>query len=288
MSLAVEKNLEPVLDPPKKAIGVIHDASFIGGEATDLFELVNGQQGIGAADLGILAAVQQLQKLDHELDRREFHRAPVLTSKSAPRRDLLFDPPLQRLDLRDLAGTQVAAVDERGDGLDKRASQAEIAGDRTALDQGLALPRSTPGLVVAQGRVQRTGQRTLFAVGAKPHVNPVGNAPRGVFGEQPDDFGSHPCEELGVRDDSRPRGAAILVIEEDKIDVGAVVQLSAAELAQAQDDEPGGAAIGPHAGRTGPRPTTAPARVAASVQASARFDRSSVITSKGRPRTMSL
>ena len=68
VSLAVEKNLEPVLDPPKKAIGVIHDASFIGGEATDLFELVNGQQGIGAADLGILAAVQQLQKLDHELD----------------------------------------------------------------------------------------------------------------------------------------------------------------------------------------------------------------------------
>ena len=140
-------------------------------------------------------------------------------------------------------------------GLDKRASQAEIAGDRTALDQGLALPRSAPGLVVAQGRVERTGQRTLFAVGAKPHVNPVGNAPRGVFGEQPDDLGSHPCEELGVRDDSRPRGAAILVIEEDKIDVGAVVQLGAAELAQAQDDEPGGAAIGP---QRGPEPGLGP------------------------------
>ena len=222
---------------------------------------MNGQQGIGAADLGILAAVQQLQKLDHELDVANSTVARLDLKIGAARRDrALFDPPLQRLDLRDLAGTQVAAVDERGDGLDKRASQAEVAGDRTALDQGLPLPGSTPGLVVAQGRVQRTGQRTLFAVGAKPHVNPVGNAPRGVFGEQPDDLGSHPCEELGVRDDSRPRGPAILVVEEDKIDVGAVVQLSAAELAQAQDDEPGGAAIGPRRGRrTGPRPTTAPA-----------------------------
>ena len=116
VSLAVEKNLEPVLDPPKKAIGVIHDASFIGGEATDLFELVNGQQGIGAADLGILAAVQQLEKLDHELDVANSTVARLdLEIGPAGRDRALFDPPLQRLDLRDLAGTQVAAVDERGD-----------------------------------------------------------------------------------------------------------------------------------------------------------------------------
>ena len=66
--LAVEQDLEPVLDLAEEAVGVVHDASLVGGQAADLLELGDGRERVGAADLGVLAAVEQLEELDDELD----------------------------------------------------------------------------------------------------------------------------------------------------------------------------------------------------------------------------
>ena len=77
-------------------------------------------QGVGAADLRVLAAVEQLEELDHELDVADPAVARLdLEIGPAGRDRPLLDPPLQGLDLGDLAGAQVAAVDERGDRLDE-------------------------------------------------------------------------------------------------------------------------------------------------------------------------
>ena len=80
----------------------------------------------------------------------------------------------------------------------------EVAGDRPALDQRLALPGAPAGDVIAQRGGERAGQRPLFSVGAQPHVDAIGHAQRGVVGQQPDDLAAHPGEELGVGDDLRP------------------------------------------------------------------------------------
>ena len=68
MRLAVEEDLEPVLDLAEEAVSVVHDAPLVGRQASDELELVDGQERVGAADLGVLAAVEQLEELDDELD----------------------------------------------------------------------------------------------------------------------------------------------------------------------------------------------------------------------------
>ena len=114
MRLAVEDDLEPVLDPAEEPVGVVHDVPLFGRQAADPFELGDGVQRVGAADLGILAAVQELEELDDELDVADA-AAPGLDLDlgRAGRDGPLLDPPLERLDLGDLGGGEVPAIDER-------------------------------------------------------------------------------------------------------------------------------------------------------------------------------
>ncbi len=124
--------------------------------------------------------------------------------------------------------------------LEKGRAQVQVAGDRAALDQRLALPGAAAGHVIAQRGVERARQGTLFAVGTEPHVDAIGHPQRGVVGQQADDVAAHPGKKLGVGDDLGAGGLAVFVVEEDQVDVGAVVELLAAELTQPQHDEPRG------------------------------------------------
>ena len=86
-------------------------------QAADLLEPGDGRAACSAcAHLGILAAVQQLEELDDELDVADAAVAGLdLDLGRAGRERPLLDPPLQRLDLGDLGGAEVAAIDERRD-----------------------------------------------------------------------------------------------------------------------------------------------------------------------------
>ena len=290
MRLAVEEDLQPVLDLAEKAVGVVHDVPFLGAQAADLLQPGDGLERGRVADLGILAAVQQLQELDDELDVANAASARLDLDLGGPGRDgALLDPPLERLDLGDLGRAEIAAIDERLDRLEKGLAQGEVARDRTALDERLALPGPAAGHVVAQRGVQRPRQCPLFAVGPQPHVDAIGDPQRGVVGQQPDDVAPHPGKELGVGHDLGALGLAVFVVEEDQIDVGAVVELlrRPAFPAPARRSEPADprAVIGTP-NRASAR--TRASRTAASTQASARSERSWVITSSGKPRTMSL
>ncbi len=114
--LPVEHGLQPVLDPAEEAVRVDHDPALLGGQAADRFEPGERDRGVGVADLGVLAAVEELQELDDELDVANPAMPGLDLDGGRPRRDRpLLDPPLHRLDLADLGPTEVAAVDERGD-----------------------------------------------------------------------------------------------------------------------------------------------------------------------------
>ncbi len=119
---------------------------LLGGQAADLLEPGDRQEGVGVADLGVLAAVEELEELDDELDVADAAVAGLDLDLGGAGRDRpLLDPPLQRLDLGDLGGAQVAAIDERRDRLEEGPAQVEVAGDGAALDQRLALP-GPPGV----------------------------------------------------------------------------------------------------------------------------------------------
>ncbi len=79
---------------------------------------------VGVADLGILAAVQELEELDDELDVADAAAAGLdLDLRRAGRDGALLDPPLQGLDLGDLGRAEVAAIDERRDRFEEGPAQ---------------------------------------------------------------------------------------------------------------------------------------------------------------------
>ncbi len=139
--LPVEDDLEPVLDPPEESVCVVHDVPFLGAEAADPLELRDGVERVAAAHLGVLAAMEELEELDDELDVADAAAAGLDLDLGRPGRDgALLDPPLEGLDLGDLRGGEVSAIDERGDRLQEGPAQRQVAGDRPALDQRLAFP----------------------------------------------------------------------------------------------------------------------------------------------------
>ena len=72
-------------------------------QAADPLELGDGVERVAAADLGILAAVQELEELDDELDVADAAAAGLDLDLGRPGRDgPLLDPPLEGLDLGDL------------------------------------------------------------------------------------------------------------------------------------------------------------------------------------------
>ena len=68
MRLEIEKKLEAVLGLAEEAVGLFQDVVLLVGEAADLGESVEGEEGVALADLGQVAAVEELEELDGELD----------------------------------------------------------------------------------------------------------------------------------------------------------------------------------------------------------------------------
>ena len=68
MRLQIEHDLQPVLDLAQKAVVLLQDRPLLVGQAADLLQLGDGFQRVAGAELGQIAAVEQLQELDDELD----------------------------------------------------------------------------------------------------------------------------------------------------------------------------------------------------------------------------
>ncbi len=193
----------------------------------------------------ILAAVQKLKELDDEFDVANAAVSRFDFDLGGARRErALLDPALHGLDLADLGRAEIAAINEGRDRREEGPAEIEIARDGPTFDERLTFPRSTGRFIIAERRGERARQRALIALGSKPHVDPIGDAQRGVVGEQSDDFATHPREKFGVGDDARTGGLPFGVVQENQVDVRAVIQLVAAELAERQDDERGGVAVG--------------------------------------------
>ena len=127
--LQVEQQLQAVLGLAQEAVGVVEDAIFLVGQAADLLQGLQGQQRVALADLGQVAAVEQLQELDGELDVADAAVAGLdLGVAVAGPAGLVLDAPLQRLDLVDLGEAEILAIDERLDGLEELLAQ--LAGRR--------------------------------------------------------------------------------------------------------------------------------------------------------------
>ncbi len=66
--LQVEHDLQAMFDLPQEGVVVLQKRSLLHGQAANVFQLRDGLQRVAGADLRQIAAVEQLQELDHEFD----------------------------------------------------------------------------------------------------------------------------------------------------------------------------------------------------------------------------
>ncbi len=144
-------------------------------------------------------------------------------------------PPPHRLDVADEAVALGDLPHHRRDEVDEVLPQLEVAGHRTCLEQRLELPGLGPPLVVRAMAGQGAHQGAGLALGAQVGVDRPDRALHGVLGAD--------LHELGRELGGDPRCRALVDVpgglgrleDEEHVDVGDVVELVAAALAQRDD-----------------------------------------------------
>ncbi len=113
-----------------------------------------------------------------------------------------------------------------------------VAGDGACLDHRGALPVLPHALVVGLGGQHRERQRGRGRIGPQPEVGAEDIAVGGAMLQQADEIAGEPDEEILHRSPALI-GDLGRVVEDDEIDVARIIELPRAELAHADDDEPG-------------------------------------------------
>ena len=198
-------------------------------------ELVERGQGVAGAEGRRLAAVDELEHLREQLDLADAP-APLLhvLVQVAALAVLAVGPRLVPGKLLDGRVVEVLAVHE-GDGqLDEPPPEVEVAGDGPRLQEREPLERLAHALVVLGRLLQRVDEVAPLPHRPETHVDPVEIALTGVRAQQ----GREAASQLLVAALGGAGRVVRGVVDVDEVDVGAVVQVAAAELAHADDREP--------------------------------------------------
>ena len=231
--LAIVEDLEPMLDGAQERVGAFQNAAFLVGQSARLRKPPHRLERRARADLRRVAAAQELEELDRELDVADPAPAVLDVGVIGPVADgTLFDPSLERLDPADVGARQPAPVDPRLHLGEHPPSQRLIAGDAPGLHPRLPLPGATVAVVILEHCLLRHRRRTGRPVGPQSQVDAVGDPQVGRLREQPHRLLHNTLEEFGVRAGLGSFHAAFGRIHEHKVDVTGVVQFHAAELSQ--------------------------------------------------------
>ena len=183
------------------------------------------------SERSIARAVGELQHLREHLDLADAAAADLDVAIEIGL--LALGALLEAEDLLERRMIEVAPVDERLDQLEEALAQLEVAGERPRLEQREALEGLAPGVVVLGVLPQRVGDVAAPAHRPQPQVDAVEIALVGELGQYLHQRAGELVEEAMV-------GVVVFVVglvDEDEVDVRAVVELAPAQLAHAEDDE---------------------------------------------------
>jgi hypothetical protein len=167
--------------------------------------------------------VHDLQQLDRELDVTDAAASALdLDELLAALPDVLLEPNLRPADVVDRGRLEPVRVHERLDALHERPPELEVAGCGAGLDHGLALPGGRLAFVVGEGRVQGSGQCRAAASRPQRRIHLERDAVLRRLGQQPHQSA---CV---VR---------LVDVHQQQVDVGRVVQLASAPLAERDHGE---------------------------------------------------
>ena len=233
MRLAVIEDLQPVLHGAKERVGAFEDLPLLVGEAASLGEPADRLERVAGAHPRRVAAAQELQKLDRELDVADAAAAGLHVARIGARADRpALDLPLERLDAADVGPREPAAIDPGLHLHHEPAAKRFVAADAPRLHPGLPLPGAAKLVVMLQCGLEGEHRRPNAAVRPQAEINAVGDAEIGGLGDEPHGLLHGPLEKLLVRAGLRPRHLAVGGIDENKVDVARIVEFAAAELSK--------------------------------------------------------
>jgi len=194
-----------------------------------------------SAKAGVPPAPKELLRLHEELDLADAAAAELdivpletLAARAARGVDLLLDRPyvLRRVEI------EMAAPDERLQGLQKRLARLNVTCDRARLDHGRALPVAPGRAVIDLRRADRDGRRGGARIGAQPEVGAEHVALRRLLAHDAHELLREPREDplhAASADIRRP----VLVVEQDQVDIARIVEFPGPELAHAEREQAG-------------------------------------------------
>jgi hypothetical protein len=240
MGLAIVFKLEAMFEVAEELIGAGEAAVFDGGEELLIAKAGEGEHGAAVADPGFAAAVEALEALDEELDIADAAGGELdvdFGGVELAGGELFVDAEAGLGDGFDGGEVERRGIDERFDEGEEGAAGGGVAGGDAGLDEHLEFPVAAAGLVVGLGGFEGHDDFAVAAFGAETEVDTVADAFGGVAAEEVGDEVGDFLGELFVGDDGGAGGVAVGGVEKDEIDVGAVVELFAAELADGEDGD---------------------------------------------------
>ena len=228
-----------MLDRAQERVGRGKRVAGGGVDPAGLRQRTEHRHRAAAAQFGPPPAEDQLLRLHEELDLADA-AAAELDVVAAHRQRLVaahhVDLALHRVDVGDGGEIEVLAPDEGRQLREEPRACRAVSGDRPRLDEGRPLPILAERLVVVEGEVGGERDRGRAGIGPQPVVDAVDVALGGALLQELRDALRDLGEEgLALDGLVERRGGG--VEEHDQIDVAGIVELAAAELAQAQDHE---------------------------------------------------
>ncbi len=234
--LPVVAILQPVLDVAQEHVGVGERADRGGRQQPARAEHRERRQRAADAQVLLASAADDLQRLRDELDLADAAVAQLHVLRVVAARALVADLPVDVAQALVRVVVEVLAVDERRDQRDEVV--VARAGDRARLQPRVALPRAALRDEVVLEARERRRQRPAVAVRAAAACR------RGTRSRRPSTSFSvamtrRPSRSKYSRFEigARTGGVALLGVHEHEVDVGRHVELGAAQLAHADDDQ---------------------------------------------------
>ena len=239
MRLLVGDHLQPVLDRPEpvvagaeqQRVGAIDDPGF--------GQCVERRAGAAPPEFGSPPAVDHLVRLREEFDLADPAAAllEVEAGAGAGRSGIVgADLLRQPRDLGNRPEIEAAPPHERPDRGEEAFACGHVARAGAGADEGGAFPGQCRAFVMRQRRADGQRERGDLARGPQPQVDPEDIAVLGHVAHDLHQRARHPLRRL-ARFVADPAWQQFGIVEQDRIDVGRVVKLARAVLAQRQREE---------------------------------------------------